>query len=59
VVEPNRDQLLELNKLVDAGSLRPVVARTFPLEKGHEAYEAVEKGGLRGMVVLVVAHAGR
>ena len=40
IVEPNRAQLVELAKLVDDGSLKPILSETFPLSAARRAYEA-------------------
>ncbi len=37
------------------GRLRPVVDRTFSLERAAEAYQALERGGAFGKIVLSVA----
>ena len=37
------------------GRLRPVVDRTFPLERAAEAYKALERGGVFGKVILSMA----
>ena len=52
IVEPNRGQLVELAKLVDDGSLKPIVSETFPLAAARRAYEAGSQGHLRGKIVL-------
>lgn len=36
------------------GRLRPVVDRTFPLERAAEAYQALERGGVFGKVILTM-----
>ncbi len=54
VVEPNRDQLVELARLVDAGTLRPSIDAVFPLEDVRAAFERVASRGKRGKVVLEV-----
>ncbi|HLK86663.1 MAG TPA: NADP-dependent oxidoreductase [Candidatus Binataceae bacterium] len=54
IVEPNRGQLVELAKLVDDGSLKPIVSETFPLAAARRAYEAGSRGHLRGKIVLRV-----
>ena len=55
IVEPNREQLLELARLADAGELVPAVDSTYPLERAREAFERVAERGKRGKVVLDVA----
>lgn len=36
------------------GRLRPVVDRSFPLERAAEAYKALERGGIFGKIVLTM-----
>jgi NADPH:quinone reductase-like Zn-dependent oxidoreductase len=52
VVEPDREQLLELGALVDAGELRPEIDSVFPLTEARAAFERVATPGKRGKVVL-------
>jgi NADPH:quinone reductase-like Zn-dependent oxidoreductase len=55
IVEANREQLVELAKLADAGAVRPEVDSTFPLRQALEAFERLAARGKRGKVVLEVA----
>jgi NADPH:quinone reductase-like Zn-dependent oxidoreductase len=55
IVEPDREQLLELARLADAGELVPAVDSTYSLERAREAFERVAERGKRGKVVLDVA----
>ncbi|HTD13308.1 MAG TPA: NADP-dependent oxidoreductase [Steroidobacteraceae bacterium] len=48
------DQLREIGSLIDAGLIRPVVDRVFPLESTKEALAYVEKGRAKGKVVVRV-----
>ena len=48
VVEPNREQLIQVGELIDAGKLRPIIDAVFPLSQARQAYEQ----GIR-------AHAGQ
>jgi NADPH:quinone reductase-like Zn-dependent oxidoreductase len=54
IVEPNRGHLIELAKLVDDGSLRPIVSKTYQLSAAREAYEYGLSGHMRGKIVLSV-----
>ena len=48
-------ELTELTRHYDAGVLRPVVDRVYPLERMVEAHRYVETGHERGNVVVTVA----
>ena len=54
IVEPDRDQLVELGTLVEAGALRPEVDSVFPLSEAGAAFDRAEARGKRGKVVLDV-----
>ena len=51
---PNHQDLLVLKDLVEAGKLRPVIDRTFPLSRTAEALRHIEDGHARGKVVVTV-----
>jgi NADPH:quinone reductase-like Zn-dependent oxidoreductase len=55
VVEPHREQLIELARLADASVLAPAIDSTFPLELARKAFDRVAARGKRGKVVLDVA----
>ena len=54
IVTPNRDQLIELARRIDAGALRPIVGAVRPLPDGRAAFEAKLTGGIPGKVALTV-----
>jgi len=54
VVEPNREQLVEIARLVDEGVLRPAIDSVFPLAEAAAAFERSLAGGKRGKVVIRV-----
>jgi NADPH:quinone reductase-like Zn-dependent oxidoreductase len=54
VVEPNREQLIQIGTLIDAGHIRPIVETVLPLSEARQAYEQGAKGHTRGKTVLRV-----
>jgi NADPH:quinone reductase-like Zn-dependent oxidoreductase len=48
------DDLRALSELIDAGRIRPVVDRTFPLAEAPEAVAYLRAGHARGKVVITV-----
>lgn len=54
VVEPNREQLLELARLVETSQLRPEIDSIFPLAEARAAFARSVARGKHGKVVLSV-----
>jgi NADPH:quinone reductase-like Zn-dependent oxidoreductase len=50
----NHDDLVALRDLVDAGSIAPVIAGTYPLSRTPEAIGHVAAGHARGTVVITI-----
>jgi NADPH:quinone reductase-like Zn-dependent oxidoreductase len=55
VVEAVRPQLEDLARRVEAGTLRPLVGQVVALADGRAAFQAKQRGGVRGKVVLRIA----
>lgn len=55
VVEPSREELVEIARLVDDGALHPAIDSVFPLSEARAAFERSMAHGKRGKVVLRVA----
>jgi NADPH:quinone reductase-like Zn-dependent oxidoreductase len=54
VVEPSREQLIEVARLVDRGDLRPEIDSIFPLSEARSAFSRSVAHGKHGKVVLRV-----
>jgi NADPH:quinone reductase-like Zn-dependent oxidoreductase len=55
VVAPNREQLVELARLVDSGNLQPTIDEVFPLAEARKAFERSLGDHRAGKIVLRIA----
>jgi alcohol dehydrogenase len=53
-MRPDGEQLAELAGWIDAGKLRPLLHRTFPLAEVRDAFRELEGGRARGKIVVTI-----
>ena len=54
----NREDLILLKDLIEAGKVTPVIDRTYPLDEAPEAIRYLQEGRARGKVVILVPGKG-
>ena len=55
LVEESGEDLAEIGRLIEAGQVRPIVAKTFSLEKAADAQRFLEQEHPAGKVVLAIS----
>ena len=59
IVEPDRRQLLEIGRMLSAGTLRCFVGSVVPFSRAQEAYAPTAKKSGRGKVVVEIVQSGQ
>jgi NADPH:quinone reductase-like Zn-dependent oxidoreductase len=54
IAKGNKDDLVTLKELIEAGKVSPVIDRTFPLHETAEALRYAETERARGKVIITV-----
>jgi NADPH:quinone reductase-like Zn-dependent oxidoreductase len=54
VAATNSESLLALNQLIEAGEVKPVIDRTYPLSETARAFAYLDEGHARGKVIIAV-----
>ncbi len=54
VTKENGTDLATLAGMIEAGQVRPVIDRTYPLAEASEALRYLEAGHARGKIILAV-----
>ena len=53
-MKPDGKELTELAAWIDAGTVKPLIHRTYPLAEAREAFAELERGRARGKIVVTM-----
>jgi NADPH:quinone reductase-like Zn-dependent oxidoreductase len=56
VAKPNQNDLVIMKELLEAGKVKPVIDRCYPLSEVPNAIRYLEEGHAQGKVVITVGH---
>ena len=54
IANDTKEDFLVMKELIEAGKVRPIVDRTYPLARAAEAMAYLESGKVLGKVVLTI-----
>ncbi len=52
IVKPDKQELIEIGKLIDQQIVRPIIAEVISIDRAHEAFEKIDGHGNKGKTVL-------
>jgi NADPH:quinone reductase-like Zn-dependent oxidoreductase len=55
LAKPNKKDLTFMKELLEAGKVKPVIDRRYPLREVPEALRYLEEGHAKGKVVITIA----
>ena len=53
-MRPDGEQLAELARWIDDGTLKPILHRVYPLAEIRDAFAELERGRARGKIVVTI-----
>lgn len=54
VAKPNQKDLMIMKELLEAGKVKPVIDRYYPLDEVADALRYLEEGHAQGKIVIIV-----